>query len=236
MSWNESNLNNANFRLRVINVASSTSRDFSLDWAAVKVYTQGGVFNDQAPYEAGGSSLGILEDKGFVTSGGYLYEFDLNNIDSKSTSDGLDMIGCRIELDGYETYSFPEKIDYVDDSRNLGLGFRAKFVGNAFKKIDREWLGSLRSKPYEEAKQALIALPGVGPKIADCVLLFSLEFSQAFPVDVWIKRVMEELYFNSQKTPEKKIAEFAQEYFGKNAGYAQQFLYHYRRLLKPAPQ
>lgn len=139
--------------------------------------------------------------------------------------------GRPIELNGYDSHSFPEQIDHVDETKNLGLGFRAKYVDNAFKNIDRDWLVSLKNTSYGEAKQELMKLPGVGPKISDCVLLFSLDFSQAFPVDVWVKRVMEELYFEKQQTPDNKIVEFAQEHFGKNAGYAQQFLYHYRRLL-----
>ncbi len=101
-SWSESDLSNSNFRLRVVNVASSTSRDFYLDWAAVKIHYSGGDLNDQAPFGYGGTSLAVLNDRGYVTSGGYLYVFDLSNIDGKTTSQGLDMIGCRIQLDGYD--------------------------------------------------------------------------------------------------------------------------------------
>ncbi len=72
-------------------------------------------------------------------------------------------------------------------------------------------------------------LPGVGEKVADCVLLFSLGFSQAFPVDTWIKKGMEEEYFRGQRTSSAKIGAFAREYFGLFAGYAQQYLYHYWR-------
>lgn len=100
--WSSTDFSNSNFRLRVINVSSSTSRDFSLDWAAVKVYYSGGSLNDQAPFDYGGTSLAVLDDKGYVSSGGYLYVFDLSSIDSKTTSSGLDMLGCRIQLDGYD--------------------------------------------------------------------------------------------------------------------------------------
>ncbi|HSA83380.1 MAG TPA: type II secretion system protein [Patescibacteria group bacterium] len=100
-TWSESELNNSNFRVRVINVSSNTSRDFSLDWAATRVYYTTANY-DQAPYDYGVSSLSILNDRGYAVSGGYLYVFDLSTIDSKSTSSGLDMIGCRIQLDGYD--------------------------------------------------------------------------------------------------------------------------------------
>ncbi len=101
-TWGNSEFSNSNFRLRIINVSSSTSRDFYLDWAAVKVYYSGGSFDDQAPFNYGGTSLAVLADRGYVTSGGYMYTFDLSNIDSKTTSNGLDMLGCRIQLDGYD--------------------------------------------------------------------------------------------------------------------------------------
>lgn len=125
-TWNSTTeFTNANFRLRVINVASSTSRDFSLDWAAVRVYYSGftptntptptPTFtptptptgapagpNDQAPFDYGATSITIVGDKGYISSGGYLYAFNLSDIDSKSPSDELDQIGCRIQLDGYD--------------------------------------------------------------------------------------------------------------------------------------
>lgn len=101
-TWTSSDFSNANFRLRVINVASNTSRDFSLDWAAVKVYYAGGIINDQAPFDYGATSIAIQDNTGYVSSGGYLYAFDLSEIDSKNTTQGLDIIGCRIQLDGYD--------------------------------------------------------------------------------------------------------------------------------------
>jgi hypothetical protein len=103
-TWSDTNFTNSNFRVRVINVASNISRDFSLDWVAVKVHFSGGVLgtNDQAPFDYGATTLTVLNDRGYLASGGYLYTFDLSNIDSKSATNGLDMIGCRIELDGYD--------------------------------------------------------------------------------------------------------------------------------------
>lgn len=100
-SWTDSNLTNGNLRVRVTNVSTDTTRDFSLDWAALRIYyTQNNL--DYSPYGYGATTIAVLEDRGYVASGGYLYTFDLSNIDSKSSGSGLDMIGCRIELDGYE--------------------------------------------------------------------------------------------------------------------------------------
>lgn len=98
-TWSESQLSNSNFRVRVTNVASNTSRDFSLDWVALNVHFYSPNY-DEAPYGYGTTSLFVLDDKGYVASGGYLYVFNLSNIDSKSSASELDMIGCRIELDG----------------------------------------------------------------------------------------------------------------------------------------
>jgi type II secretory pathway pseudopilin PulG len=103
-SWSGANFNDAaNFRVRVIDVVSNTSRKFSLDWVGVKVHYSGGNIstNDQAPFGYGASDLTILGNTAYVDSGGYLYTFDLSNIDDKSPTNGLDQIGCRILLDGY---------------------------------------------------------------------------------------------------------------------------------------
>jgi len=130
-----------------------------------------------------------------------------------------------------KAHAFPtrDEIKSLRTIRSCGCGFRSPYIFEAAKKADEKWLNSLRKLPYETAKKELMKLNGVGEKVADCVLLFSLGFGEAFPVDVWVKRVMEELYFNNKKTSEKKIREFARKKWGKHAGYAQEFLYHYRR-------
>ena len=81
---------------------------------------------------------------------------------------------------------------------------------------------------YEEAKEKLIMIKGVGDKVANCVLLFGLGYTSAFPVDVWIKRIMEHIYFHKD-TPKEKILEFAKEKYGKYGGYAQQYLFYFAR-------
>jgi N-glycosylase/DNA lyase len=72
-------------------------------------------------------------------------------------------------------------------------------------------------------------LPGVGRKIADCVLLFAYGFQEAFPIDVWIVKALRQLYFPKRKKPPKQMIAFTQTYFGPYAGYAQQYLFHYMR-------
>ncbi len=101
-TWTDTNFSDANFRLRVIDVASDINRDFSLDWAGVKVYySTGASGSDQAPFGYGAANLTVLGSTGYIDSGGYLYTFDLSNIDSKTPATELDQKGCRILLDGY---------------------------------------------------------------------------------------------------------------------------------------
>jgi len=103
-TWNDANFSNTNFRVRIIDVSGNNSRDFSLDWVGVKVYYNGisSMANDQEPFGYGARSVVVLGDTGYVISGGYLYAFDLSNIDTKSASSPLDQLGCRIQLDGYD--------------------------------------------------------------------------------------------------------------------------------------
>ena len=73
-------------------------------------------------------------------------------------------------------------------------------------------------------------LPGVGRKIADCVLLFAYGFESAFPVDVWVMKALRQLYFPRRRVPAARLHRFAAEHFGPRAGYAQQYLFHYMRV------
>lgn len=143
--------------------------------------------------------------------------------------------GKRLALDNIEAYSFPSagQLAAADIRllKKLGLGFRAAYIKDTAQNITSKKfdLDELEALNYDEAKKMLLFLKGVGEKVADCVLLFSLKKYEAFPVDVWIKRGIERLYFGGKITAPKKIAEFARERFGPYAGYAQEYLYHYLR-------
>ncbi|MGE5594260.1 MAG: DNA-3-methyladenine glycosylase family protein [Betaproteobacteria bacterium] len=137
-------------------------------------------------------------------------------------------------------YSFPTpgrlaSADVLDLVR-CGAGFRSQYVKAAAERVASGGIDfqALRTLGYEGAKEKLMGLRGVGEKVADCVLLFSLGFYQAFPIDVWMTRVMRYVYFGGSKVSAATIAQFARERFGELAGYAQQFLFHYaRRKLAP---
>lgn len=132
-------------------------------------------------------------------------------------------------------YSFPtvEELSNatVEDLREFAkVGFRDKRIFDTVNMIlnDKIDLNSFESLETDILREELLKFSGVGNKVADCIMLFSYKRGEVFPVDVWIKRVMEELFIK-QETPVKKIAKEADRIFGKYAGYAQQYLFYYGR-------
>ena len=118
--------------------------------------------------------------------------------------------------------------------RECKMGFRAPNVLAAARRIAAgEFdLERIRTLPHAGARAELMQLRGVGGKIADCVLLFAYGFNAAFPVDVWIKKALQELYFPHRRASEKRLQRFAARHFGEHGGYAQQYLFHYMRTQK----
>lgn len=135
--------------------------------------------------------------------------------------------GKKITLHGCECYSFPEPGALSDMGRIFlaKTGFRAKYIKTANDLVNENFLLSLKNLPYPEAKNALKNMVGIGDKIADCILLFSLDFSEAFPIDTWMKKILQKRYFKNQRVPDRLLHDFGMKYFGRYAGYAQQFLY-----------
>ncbi|MCP4256226.1 MAG: DNA-3-methyladenine glycosylase 2 family protein [Planctomycetes bacterium] len=146
----------------------------------------------------------------------------------KAISEGF---GKKVSLDGVCNYAFPTpgNINNYKKILNAKTGFRAKYIYEANNSVNIKNLNSLRILPYKSAKSELKKINGVGDKVADCVLLFSLGFNQAFPVDTWIKKTMQLLYFDNTTVSNEKIREFGLEYFGDYAGYAQQYLFMFSR-------
>ncbi len=118
----------------------------------------------------------------------------------------------------------------VEDLRACGLGFRARHVAGTARFLAERpgWMDEVEGRPYAEAKELLRQLPGVGEKVADCVLLFGAGRWEAFPVDVWILRVMETRYGLSGWSP-AQTAQFGRLHYGHLAGYAQQYLFAWER-------
>lgn len=148
--------------------------------------------------------------------------------------------GEKIVWDKAEYYTFPTPQELskasVEDLRNIGLGFRdvrvyetTKIINenpNKLKEIEDE-------KDVNKLREELLKFPGVGPKVADCVMLFStLKKLEVFPIDVWVRRVMNELYIKNDdetKINKKEIEELAKTKYGNLAGIAQQYLFYWRR-------
>lgn len=135
-------------------------------------------------------------------------------------------------------YSFPsaEAISVSglgNGSSSCSLGYRAPYLRETAGRIasDRGWDDRIRNLPFSEARRTLLRLKGVGPKVADCVLLFAFGRYEAFPVDVWITRIMQQCYGRPDLTTYEKIARAGRGYFGPYAGYAQEYLFCNREAI-----
>ena len=148
-----------------------------------------------------------------------------------------------MEFQNKEFFLFPEpeKLAHasIDEIRECGVGYRARFIKDAstmvlLKKIDFEYLKKCK---YQVAKEKICSVPGVGDKVADCILLFSLNKLEAFPLDRWIIRILEKYYSDKFQIDTKTITEKQYSilhekivnHFGPFAGYAQQFLFKMER-------
>lgn len=164
---------------------------------------------------------------------------------TKSISDMKEKWGDN-HFDNY--YTFPDKSVlkdvYADDEeeslicgktcgdnlKSCGVGYRAPYMKEASEMFTLEMnLSEISKMNYEEAFETILQVPGVGPKVADCILLYGFNFREAFPSDVWIKRIVSHLYFDGKDISVPKVREFGMEEFGKNAGYVQLYMFHYAR-------
>jgi N-glycosylase/DNA lyase len=160
--------------------------------------------------------------------------------------------GVKVIIDGKEFFTFPTADSLnkanINELLTCGIGYRAKAIkavaeGIASGKLD---VKELTHTSYNDAKEQLLKIYGIGNKIADCILLFSLEKLESFPIDVWIARALSSYYgwvFSENKNKQKKkkiddkitfsqyniLSETIRNYFGKYSGYAQQYLFYYMR-------
>jgi N-glycosylase/DNA lyase len=151
--------------------------------------------------------------------------------------------GTKIKFDNQEFYIFPEPKKIANASiqeiQNCGVGYRAKFIMDAAKMVESKQIDfdHLRKLNYHNAKEMILTVPGVGNKVADCILLFSLEKTEAFPLDTWMIKILKKYYLEKFEIETKSITEKQYnilhekivKYFGPYAGYAQQFLFKMER-------
>ena len=147
--------------------------------------------------------------------------------------------GCKIDFNGKAYYTFPniEELSKasVEDLRKLGLGFRDKRiyeVTKLFKEEKYKLDEIVNIKDTQKLRNVLLELPGVGPKVADCIMLFGLNRFDVFPIDVWVRRVMNDLYIKKDdetKVKKEEIENLAKTKYAGLAGIAQQYLFYWKR-------
>ena len=133
------------------------------------------------------------------------------------------------------TFPSPRRLAQTSEKelRDCKLGYRAKNLLGTARLVSsgQADLGMWSALSDADLRKQLCALPGVGPKIANCVMLFAYERLRAFPIDVWIERVLKQHYFSRRKRmTAQQLREFSETYFGEHGGYAQQYLFHHARM------
>lgn len=142
--------------------------------------------------------------------------------------------GKKLEYKGNTYYAFPTLKEFreatLDEVEGLGVGFRAKYIVKALEDLSNGTydLNAIRLSDDDACHEGLKNFSGVGPKVADCIMLFSMGKYSAFPVDVWVKRAMQYFYV-APDVSLPKIRKFARDKFGSLSGFAQQYLFYYAR-------
>lgn len=170
-----------------------------------------------------------------------------NNSIKRWTKSITDMkINWGRNFNNYYSFPSPEKFNNIllDDEeefsncgciennnlKDCGVGYRAPYMRKASEIFTLEMnVSDISKMSYDEAFETILKVPGVGPKVADCILLYGFGFKQAFPSDVWIKRIVSYLYFDGADIKVEKVREFGMEEFGDYAGYVQLYMFHYAR-------
>ena len=132
--------------------------------------------------------------------------------------------------DDEEEALFEDNI-YGNNLKSCGVGYRAPYMKKASEMFTLEMdISEIPKMNYDEAFETILEVPGVGPKVADCILLYGFNFKEAFPSDVWIKRIVSYLYFDGKDISVSKVRDFGMEEFGDYAGYVQLYMFHYARM------
>ncbi len=138
-------------------------------------------------------------------------------------------------VDGIEMRRFPTLDEMAEaseqDLRDIGVGYRAKYIVESVKILKEQDFDpeKIRGRDYEDAREALKTLYGVGDKVADCVLLFSLGFHEAYPIDTWASQALEKHYPSLYSEDYEELSRNVRRYFGEDAGYAQEYIFHAAR-------
>ena len=188
--------------------------------------------------------LRIFEQDSFQCLISFIVSSNSNIQKIKSSLENLSIrFGIKTEFDNQEFFLFPKPETLakasINEIKSCGVGYRANFIKDAanrvmLKKINLE---NLKKYSYQEAKKEICQISGVGNKVADCIMLFSLNKLESFPLDRWMIRILEKYYSDKFQLETKTITgkqyeilhEKIVEHFGPFAGYAQQFLFKMER-------
>lgn len=210
--------------------------DLDRDYGEIKKeLSKDATLNDAVKY---GDGIRILNQEPFEITVSYIISAN-NRIPMimRAVENISKMFGNKIEFDGKEYYSFPDVESLskatVSELEECGCGFRAPYIVDTVQKLKsgESSLSDIQRMKTDDAAKELMKLKGIGPKVADCIMLFSMGKYDAFPVDVWVKRVMQYLYL-APDVSLKKIRDFARDKFGDIAGFAQEYLFYYARTFK----
>lgn len=182
------------------------------------------------PYIEYGSGIHILNQPFEEVLISFLMSINNNIPNIKRCIENYSRVfGDLINFKGNQYYSFPDypKIrPTLEEIQNCKLGFRAKFIVDNLQRLQNGYYHNIELFTFEQQYDILVSAYGIGPKVANCVLLFGLHRVDSFPIDVWIKRKMQDLYFDGQEVSNKTIQQFATNQFGEFAGYAQQYIFY----------
>ncbi|MFB6207804.1 MAG: DNA-3-methyladenine glycosylase [Candidatus Nanohaloarchaea archaeon] len=178
--------------------------------------------------------LRILQDEFFPTLVSYLLSPQMSIPRIKEMYDAIaEKYGETVEVDGKKLQRFPTQeelsVATEEELRELGVGYRAKYIVETLELLEDFEPEEVRGKDYEEAREEMKQLYGVGDKVADCVLLFSLGFHQAAPFDTWAQKAMKAHYPELYSEKYHEASRNFRSRFGENAGYAQEYLFHAAR-------
>jgi N-glycosylase/DNA lyase len=141
--------------------------------------------------------------------------------------------GTPIKFEGniYHTFPTPEQINNLELITECKTGYRAKFIYSICQSLqNNNNLEQIKTQTYLESQKSLMEFMGIGIKVADCICLFALSHKESFPVDTWIKQIIQQMYLDGEEKTLKEISQFIQIQFKENKGLAQQYLFHWARF------
>lgn len=204
--------------------------DLNRDYSIIKNHIRDEKLNDIIEF---GKGIRILDQDEWETLVSFIISANNRILMIKRVIENLsqkygDYIGT---YKGNKYYSFPtsEKLNLTTENeiRRMKTGFRAKYIKDAAEIVsnDKDWLYSLKGLNYDTALEEIKKIKGVGDKVGNCILLFSMNKYEAFPVDIWMKRIMGEIY--GIKGKPEDIRKKSEKIYGKYSGFAQQYLFYY---------